>query len=300
MTWTQSVPPAIAGGYAVDSNRLRLRIHPPATAGGTDCAQVKACKPGKSFTNLKGDQLTAKDKLIIALDVDTPAKALDLVKQLHSVAGMFKIGSTLFTSAGPQIVRDIIALDSKVFLDLKFHDIPHQVAGAASAAAELGVSLFTIHASGGSEMMQRAVESVKKGGSRTKVLAISVLTSIDAEILSQIGVNSSPTESVQRLVRLAKDSGVDGVVASPQELHTIRGLVSNPEFLVVTPGIRPSTNDAEDQKRTATPAAAISAGASYLVVGRPITGAADPVAAAHAIVTEMQQGEALLTKGTEP
>src|SRR3982751_184456 len=120
-----------------------------------------------------------KDKLIVALDVATPAKALDLVKELHSVAGMFKVGSQLFTSAGPQIVRDIIALEAKVFLDLKFHDIPHQVAGAARAAAELGVSLFTIHASGGSEMMRRAVEAVAKiGNNQTKVLAITVLTSI--------------------------------------------------------------------------------------------------------------------------
>ena len=251
---------------------------------------------------MKGDQLNAKEKLIIALDVDTPAKALDLVKQLHNVAGMFKVGSTLFTSAGPQIVRDIIALDSKVFLDLKFHDIPHQVAGAARAAAELGASLFTIHASGGSEMMRRAVDSVnevaEKSGTRAKVLAISVLTSIDATILSQIGVTSSATQSVQRLARLAEDSGVDGVVASPQEIQTIRSIIANPEFLVVTPGIRPSANEAEDQKRVATPAAAIAAGASYLVVGRPITGAADPVAAAHKILDEMEQCT-LLTKGTD-
>ena len=249
------------------------------------------------WINMKGDQLTTKDKLIVALDVNTPAEALDLVKKLHGVAGMFKVGSTLFTSAGPQIVRDIIALDSKVFLDLKFHDIPHQVAGAARAAAELGVSLFTIHASGGSEMMHRAVDSVdevaEKGGNRVKVLAISVLTSIDATILSQIGVSSSPTESVQRLVRLAKDSGVDGVVASPQEIQTIRSLVTNPEFLVVTPGIRPSTNASDDQKRVSTPGAAIAAGASYLVVGRPITGASDPIAAAQQIIAEMEQSEAL-------
>jgi orotidine-5'-phosphate decarboxylase len=248
----------------------------------------------------KEPTLIAKDKLIIALDVETPAKALDLVKQLHSVAGMFKVGSQLFTSAGPQIVRDVIALDSKVFLDLKFHDIPHQVAGAARSAAELGVSLFTIHASGGSEMMRRAVDAVaevgEKGGTRAAVLAISVLTSMDASSLSQIGVTTSPAESVNRLVKLAEASGVDGVVASPREIENIRSAVSNPEFLVVTPGIRPANNEAEDQKRVATPAAAIAAGASVLVVGRPITGAADPVAAAHAILAEMQH--ASQTKGT--
>src|SRR5215211_490921 len=186
--------------------------------------------------DLKEEML--KDKLIVALDVETPNKALDLVKQLHSVAGMFKVGSQLFTSAGPQIVRDIIALDSKVFLDLKFHDIPHQVAGAARSAAELGVSLFTIHASGGGEMMRRAVDSVNevaaKGGVRSTVLAISVLTSIDEAILSQIGVTSTPAESVLRLVKLAEAAGVDGVVASPQEIETIRHTVSKPDFLIVT------------------------------------------------------------------
>ena len=240
---------------------------------------------------MKGDQLTAKEKLIIALDVNTPAKALDLAKQLHSVAGMFKVGSTLFTSGGQQIVRDIIALDSKVFLDLKFHDIPHQVASAARAAAELGVSLFTIHASGGSEMMLRAAESVaevsQQTGVRSRVLAITVLTSMDATTLSDIGVSSTPSESVMRLVKLAEAAGVDGVVASPQEIETIRQTVSNQDFLVVTPGIRPATNDAGDQKRVATPSAAIAAGASYLVVGRPITGAPDPLAAAHSILDEM-------------
>ena len=242
-------------------------------------------------------------KLIIALDVETQGKALDLVKQLHSVAGMFKVGSQLFTAAGPQIVRDILAHDSKVFLDLKFHDIPHQVAGAARSAAQLGVSLFTIHASGGSEMMRRAVDSVNevaaKGGTRSAVLAISVLTSIDATILNQIGVASTPTESVMRLVKMAEASGVDGVVASPQEIETIRQTVSRPEFLVVTPGIRPAANEAGDQKRVATPSAAIAAGASYLVVGRPITGAPDPVAAANEISSEMERGEALRTKGTD-
>ena len=244
--------------------------------------------------------MPAKDKLIIALDVETPSKALGLVKELRSVAGMFKVGSQLFTAAGPQIVRDIIALDSKVFLDLKFHDIPHQIAGAARAAAELGVSLFTIHASGGSEMMRRAVDAVAEVGNETAVLAITVLTSIDADILAQIGVNSTPSESVLRLVKLAEASGVDGVVASAQEIKTIRDAIPNPNFLVVTPGIRSAQNDSGDQKRVATPAAAISAGASYLVVGRPITSATDPLAAAQQIVTEMQPGEGTQTKGTVP
>lgn len=250
--------------------------------------------------------MTAKDKLIVALDVETPGQAIDLVRQLRDVAGMFKVGSTLFTAAGPKIVQDIIALDAKVFLDLKFHDIPHQVAGAARSATELGVSLFTIHASGGSEMMRRAVESVAnvadKTGMRSAVLAITVLTSIDAAILAEIGVNSPPAESVSRLLKLAEAAGVDGVVASPQEIENIRRAVSNPEFLVVTPGIRPSANDTnatrEDQKRVATPGAAIAAGASYLVVGRPITSASDPVAAAQQIVAEMQQAAASQSSGT--
>ena len=244
--------------------------------------------------------LPARDKLIVALDVDTPVKALDLVKELRNVAGMFKVGSQLFTAAGPQIVRDIIALDSKVFLDLKFHDIPHQVAGAARSAAELGASLLTIHASGGSEMMRRAVDAVAEVGNQTAVLAISVLTSIDGNILAQIGVNSTPSESVLRLVKLAEAAGVDGVVASPQEIETIRNTIPNPNFLVVTPGIRPAHNESADQKRVATPAAAISAGASYLVVGRPITGSPDPAAAAQQIIAEMQDAEASQTKGTVP
>lgn len=233
------------------------------------------------------------DKLIVALDVDTPAQALSLVEQLRGVAGMFKVGSQLFTLAGPQIVKDIVGSGAKVFLDLKFHDIPHQVAGAARSATELGVSLFTLHASGGTEMMRRAVEAVTEtaerlGTTRPAVLAVTVLTSIDAETLKQIGVSSTPEESVLRLARLAEHAGVDGVVASPQEAAQIRTSVTNPEFLIVTPGIRPASGNAtDDQRRVSTPAAALAAGASYLVVGRPITAAADPAAAAREIVAEM-------------
>ncbi len=240
--------------------------------------------------------MSANERLIVALDVDTAGKALELVDQLREVAGMFKIGSTLFTAVGPQIVKDVIASGSRVFLDLKFHDIPHQVAGAARSAAELGVSLFTVHASGGPEMMKRAAEAVadvaeRTGAPRAAVLAISVLTSVDTAILSQIGVNESAAESVMRLVKLAEASGVDGVVASPQEVAAIRSAVANPKFLVVTPGIRPAQMQ-DDQRRVATPEAALAAGASYLVVGRPITGAPDPLAAARAIVSEMQRASA--------
>ena len=236
------------------------------------------------------------DKLIVALDVETPEEAFALVKQLRSVAGMFKIGSQLFTLAGPQIVRDVVASGAKVFLDLKFHDIPHQVAGAARSAAQLGVSLFTVHASGGAEMMRRAAEAVaevadRENISRPAVLAVSVLTSMDASALAQIGINSSPDESVLRLVKLAEQSGVDGVVASPQEAQRIRATVANRKFLIVTPGIRPAGGGGDDQRRVATPEAALKAGADYLVVGRPITAASDALAAARAIAAEMERAE---------
>lgn len=243
-----------------------------------------------------------KDKLIVALDVDSAERAVELVNELRDVAGMFKIGSTLFTAVGPQIVKQIIASGSRVFLDLKFHDIPHQVAGAARSAAELGVSLFTIHASGGSEMMKRAAEAVaevaeRNGTARSRVLAISVLTSVDEAILSEIGVGVSPAESVIKLVKLAESSGVDGVVASPQEVTSIRSNIANANFLVVTPGIRPATAE-DDQRRVATPAAALAAGADYLVIGRPITSAPDPAAAARAILDDMEHAKPLQRTGT--
>lgn len=236
------------------------------------------------------------DKLIVALDVETPDEALALVNQLRDVAGMFKIGSQLFTLAGPRIVKDVVASGAKVFLDLKFHDIPHQVAGAARSAAQLGVSLFTVHASGGAEMMRRAAEAVadiaeRERTPRSAILAVSVLTSMDRNALAQIGINSSPEESVLRLVKLAEESGVDGVVASPQEAERIRATVANRKFLIVTPGIRPSGGGGDDQRRVATAAAALQAGADYLVVGRPITAAPDPVAAARAIAAEMQRAQ---------
>ena len=237
--------------------------------------------------------MTVKDRLIVALDVTTIDQARQLISELKADVGMFKVGSQLFTLAGPKLVEEIIASGNKVFLDLKFHDIPHQVAGAARVAAELGVSLFTIHASGGSEMMRRAVEAVsetaeRKNSGPVKVVAVSVLTSMDDNSLNEIGVTRTADHAVEQLVRLAASSGVHGVVSSPQEAAKIRS-ITTPDFLIVTPGIRPGdmTAHQEDQKRVATPGSALSAGADYLVVGRPITGASNPVSAAQQIVQEM-------------
>jgi len=236
--------------------------------------------------------LNVKDKLIVALDVSTVAEANKLISELKDVVGMFKVGSRLFASAGPAFVKSIVDGGNKVFLDLKFHDIPHQVAGAARVAAELNVTLFTLHASGGTEMMRRAVDAVcevaeQKRTTRSKILAVTVLTSIDATTLAQIGTKGSPSEAVERLVRLAAIAGVDGVVSSPNEATAIRSF-TKPNFLIVTPGIRPSdSTTTDDQKRVATAANALRAGANYLVVGRPITSASDPARAAQAIVDEL-------------
>lgn len=237
--------------------------------------------------------MKAKDRLIVALDVESANEADALVELLAGEVGMFKVGSQLFTTHGPEVVKKIVARGSKVFLDLKFHDIPHQVSGSARAAAQLGVSMFTLHASGGSEMMKRAVEAVaevaaKENIERASVLAVSVLTSLDASSLAEIGMADEPKQTVLRLVELAHAAGVDGVVSSPQEVEAIRALVKNPKFLLVTPGIRPVEAEAGDQKRIATPEFALSSGSTYLVIGRPITEAKDPKAAAHAIVQQMQ------------
>ena len=237
----------------------------------------------------------AKDKLIVALDVDSAARALDLFETLRDVVGMFKIGSQLFTAAGPDIVRQIVARGGRVFLDLKFHDIPNTVAGAAIEATRLGVSIFNVHASGGAEMMKRTAAAAAEIANREaltkpRVIAVTLLTSLDQKSLELIGVNDAPPSMVARLARLAADCGLDGVVASPQEIRLIRETISSPDFLIVTPGIRSSNDANDDQKRTLTTAAAIRAGADYLVVGRPILNAADPVAAAGRVVAEIDSG----------
>ncbi|MBA3247400.1 MAG: orotidine-5'-phosphate decarboxylase [Pyrinomonadaceae bacterium] len=234
------------------------------------------------------------DKLIIALDVETPQAARELVARLCGHAGMFKIGSQLFTAAGPEFVREIVGAGGRVFLDLKFHDIPNTVASACCEAVRLGVSLFNVHASGGSEMMRRAAEmtaetAAREGLPRPNLIAVTVLTSADAATLAEIGVTDAPEAQVIKLARLAANCGMDGVVASPHEVAPVRAAMANDDFLLVTPGVRPRTAAHDDQKRVMTPAEAVRAGASYLVVGRAIINAPDPLRAAQEIAAEMAQ-----------
>jgi len=234
----------------------------------------------------------AREKLILALDVDSSARALNLFDEFRDVVGMFKIGSQLFTAAGPDIVREIVGRGGRIFLDLKFHDIPNTVAAAGIEATRLGVSIFNVHASGGAEMMKRVAESVaetaaREALARPSVIAVTVLTSLDQESLRQIGINDVPHAVAARLASSAADCGLDGVVASPHEIQIIRETVANPEFLIVAPGIRSGQNPTDDQRRTLSAGEAIRAGADYLVVGRPVLGAADPIDAAVRIVAEI-------------
>jgi orotidine-5'-phosphate decarboxylase len=236
----------------------------------------------------------ARKKLIVALDVETADRALALFEQLRGVVGMFKIGSQLFTAAGPDIVREIVAKGGRIFLDLKFHDIPNTVATAGVEATRLGVSIFNVHASGGVEMMKRTADAVaetagREGMERPKVIAVTLLTSLDDAALGEIGVDRAAKQLVTHFARAAADSALDGVVASPQEIELIRTAVPRRDFLIVTPGIRSATDAANDQRRTMTAAEAVRAGADHLVVGRPITAAVDRVEAARRIVSEMAE-----------
>jgi orotidine-5'-phosphate decarboxylase len=228
--------------------------------------------------------VTPRERLIVALDVPTADEARALVDRLAGGVGMFKVGSQLFTAAGPDFVRELVGRGERVFLDLKFHDIPNTVASAVASAGQLGVSLVDVHGLGGSAMMAAAAGALPALGCR--LLAITVLTSHDQDSLGEVGVTGAIAVSVERLARLAKDAGADGVVASPHEVGLIRD-ACGPDFLIVTPGIRPAGAAQGDQARLATPAAARRAGADFLVVGRPITQAGDPRAAADAIVAEM-------------
>ncbi len=227
--------------------------------------------------------MRAKERIIFALDVPDATTALGLVKKLGPHVGGFKVGMELFTAAGPGLVEKIMSRGANVFLDLKFHDIPNTVAGALRSAAGLGVWLTNVHALGGYEMMRHAAEAVS--GRDTKVIAVTVLTSSDEATLNRVGIPHTPGQLVQTLATLAKEAGVDGVVASPLEAKKIRELW--PDGMIVTPGVRPAGADMGDQKRVATPAGAIGNGADYIVVGRPIREADDCVKAANDIALEI-------------
>jgi orotidine-5'-phosphate decarboxylase len=210
-----------------------------------------------------------------------------LARELAGVAGMFKVGSQLFTTVGPKAVEKLAGLGYEIFLDLKFHDIPNTVAHAVAAGARLpGVRLMTIHASGGAEMMRAAREAAGTRAKRPRLLGVTVLTSLNTEALASVGVAAAPGQQAVALAQLAKASGLDGVVASAHEIRDIRA-ACGPGFLIVVPGIRPATAAADDQARVATPGDAIRAGADYLVVGRPITAATKPREAAMQIGEEI-------------
>jgi orotidine-5'-phosphate decarboxylase len=224
--------------------------------------------------------------IIVALDYAQAEPALALARRLAPARCRLKVGKQLFTRAGPGVVGRLQERGFEIFLDLKFHDIPNTVAGACRAAAELGVWMVNVHASGGRKMLEAARESVDAFARPPLLVAVTLLTSLDAADLRDTGVGGQPAEQVKRLALLAHECGLDGVICSPQELYTLAGVLPD-SFLRVTPGVRPAGKGAGDQKRLATPAQALADGADYLVIGRPITEAADPAAALAAIETQI-------------
>lgn len=236
-----------------------------------------------------------RSSLIVALDFDSLASAVRFAKQIADLVGMFKIGSQLFTAAGPAAVQEISTLGAGIFIDLKFHDIPNTVADAVlCVAAMTGVQLVNVHALGGTAMLEAATQAISAGvpmgADRPRLLAVTVLTSMDHKAMREVGIGGRPKDRVVKLARLSQKAGVDGVVASVQEARAIRKACGR-EFLIVTPGVRPKDNTGlgkpDDQARTATPREAIRAGADFIVVGRPISAAPDPRAAVQSIVEEI-------------
>jgi orotidine-5'-phosphate decarboxylase len=234
------------------------------------------------------ETLQPKDRLVVALDVDTRERALSLVDELRPFVGMFKIGSQLFTACGPELVAEVVGRGAKVFLDLKYHDIPNTVAKAVVAAMRLGVSICNVHALGGLEMMKLVRESCEKAASsegltRPIILAVTVLTSHDQSTLDELGIREPLNELMVRLARLTAAAGLDGVVASAREIGLVRKTVPG-RFVILTPGLRPDWAATQDQKRVLTPRKALDAGADYLVIGRPILDHPSPAEAAKQIL----------------
>ena len=238
--------------------------------------------------------LDPKDRLAVALDHPDAYQAMKLVDSLGQTCQWFKVGMELYYAAGNDIIRQLRDRGFDVFLDLKLHDIPNTVAGAVRSATKAGASLLTIHASGGPAMMTAAAEAAKAPGS-PRLLAVTVLTSMDAAQLAATGITASPADQVLKLAKLARQSGIDGFVCSAEEVAAVRA-ATGPQTLLVIPGIRSAGAAIDDQKRIATPSQAIAQGASMLVVGRPITQAKDPAAAAEDILNEIAQSETSLKK----
>jgi len=232
------------------------------------------------------------NRILVALDFPVGAAALAMADRLRDAVGGFKVGKQLFTAEGPALVRALTERGDHVFLDLKYHDIPNTVAGAISSAARLGTWMVNVHAGGGRAMMTAAREAADRaadaGATRPLVIGVTVLTSLDAAALAETGVSDEPARQVVRLATLAREAGLDGVVCSPQEIELVRQACGK-DFLIVTPGVRGAGDARGDQSRTATPEGAIKAGADYLVIGRPITAASDPRAAADRIAAEIQK-----------
>ena len=231
--------------------------------------------------------ISPPERLIVALDVSSAKDAQKIVSSLGDAAQIYKVGMQLYTAEGPQVVRDLVASGRKVFLDLKYHDIPNTVAAAVREAAQLGVSMLTVHASGGTKMLHTAVEAAREKSSTLQILAVTVLTSMDDQDLNEVGARGPVEDQVVWLASLALDSGCAGVISSPREVRTLRAKLGS-NFLVVTPGVRPAGAAHGDQARVATPAEAIAAGATHIVVGRPITAAENPAAEAAKILQELE------------
>jgi len=231
--------------------------------------------------------MQADPKIIVALDYDTARETYTLVDQLKPTMCRLKIGKQLFTREGPDLVRQLITKGYDVFLDLKFHDIPNTVAKACAAAAELGVWMVNVHAQGGPAMMQAASEAIANSVHKPLLIGVTILTSMSHDDLRAIGLQGSAEENVMRLAKLAQDSGLDGVVCSPMEVLALRDRL-NPNFKLVTPGIRPAGSSKDDQKRVMTPKTALAAGSNYIVIGRPITQAKHPLAALQSILNEIK------------
>jgi len=228
----------------------------------------------------------SRERLIVALDVSSAAAAQRIVAAVGDSARIYKVGMQLYTAEGPSVVRDLIASGRQVFLDLKYHDIPNTVGCAVMEAAKLGVRMLTVHAGGGGRMMHAAVEAARYTNPTTMILAVTVLTSLNERDLEHAGVRGSVVDQVSRLAALAISCGCHGVVASAREAGPLRGELGD-DFVIVTPGVRPAGSGHDDQARVVTPAEAIAAGANYIVVGRPITEAADPAAEAREILAQI-------------